>query len=129
MYKPLTTLGGALDQKTIDAINAALGASPSLLSGTADAIDPHTAANYIVTKAGVDAMTLAAPTSGDDDNLIIVIGSNTGYAHTLTATGLLHSGAAGTDVATFAAFAGAGLALRAYQGKWNVLWSNGITFS
>lgn len=99
------------------------------LSGASDVISPHSGHAYIVTRAGVDAMTLAAPTSGTDDGLTIVISSNTANAHTLTATGLLQTGTASVNVATFAAQKGAGLTLQAYQGKWNVLAAVGITFS
>lgn len=93
------------------------------------AIPPHTAANYVITKAGVLADTLAAPTATTDDGIQIVVTSNTANAHTITATGLLQTGTASVNVATFAAQAGASLTLMAYQGKWNVLSSNGITFS
>ena len=99
------------------------------LSGAADAIPPHVPHTYVVTKAGVDAMTLAAPTATTDDGLIIVVTSNTANAHTITATGLLQTGTASVNVATFAAQKGAGVTLMAYQGKWNVLSSVGITFS
>lgn len=96
---------------------------------TNGAIDPHTAADYIITKAGVLADTLAAPTTVTDDGLRITIISNTTNAHTLTATGLFGSGAAATDLATFAAFLGAGLTLEARGAKWLVVSQNGITFS
>ena len=96
---------------------------------TNGAIDSHTAANYLITKAGVLADTLAAPTAGTDDGKRIRITSTTANAHTLTATGLLQCGASATDLATFAAFAGAGLELQAYNAKWLVLNSVGITFS
>jgi len=96
---------------------------------TNGAIDPHTAANYVITKAGVLADTLAAPTATTDDGKVILVTSNTANAHTITATGLLQTGSASVNVATFAANAGAGLTLMAYQGKWNVLGSVGITFS
>jgi len=99
------------------------------LSGSTDAINPHVEANYVVTTAGVDAMTLAAPTTGTDDGIKIIITSATTNAHTLTATGLLGTGTASVNVATFAARAGSGLTLVAYAGKWNVLSSVGITFS
>lgn len=104
---------------------------PSLLalSGATDAISPHTPHTYVVTKAGVDAMTLAAPTATTDDGVIITITSNTANAHTITATGLLQTGTTSVNVATFAAQKGAGLTLMAYQGKWNVISSVGITFS
>jgi hypothetical protein len=103
-------------------------ATPSTLAVNG-AIPPHTAATYVITKAGVLADTLAAPTAGTDDGLEIVITSNTANAHTITATGLFQCGTASVNLATFAANAGAGLTLMAYQGKWNVLASVGITFS
>ena len=99
------------------------------LSGAADAISPHLSHAYVVTKAGVDAMTLAAPTAGTDDGITITISSNTANAHTLTATGLLQTGTASVNVATFAAQKGAGLTLQAFQGKWMVMSAVGITFS
>jgi hypothetical protein len=85
--------------------------------------------DYVVTKAGVAALTLAAPTAAVQDGAIIRISSTTANAHTLTATGLLQTGTASVNVATFAAQAGAGLTLMAYNGKWIVLYSVGITFS
>lgn len=99
------------------------------LSGTADALSPHLAHVYIVTKAGVDAMTLAAPTATTDDGIVITITSATANAHTLTATGLLQTGTANVNTATFAAQKGAGLSLMAYQAKWQVTSAVGITFS
>lgn len=86
-------------------------------------------AEYLVTKAGVQAMTLAAPVSVVDDGKIIIVQSNTANAHTLTATGLLNTGSASVNLATFAAFAGAGVILQACRGKWNVLSATGITFT
>lgn len=84
---------------------------------------------YVITKAGVLADTLAAPTAGIQDGMIIMLSSTTANAHTLTATGLLQTGTASVNVATFAAQAGAGLTLMSYGGKWIVLASVGITFS
>ncbi len=102
--------------------------SPGVLSADG-AVNSHVAQTYVVTKAGVALLTLAAPTATVDDGKIIVITSGTANAHTLTATNLLNTGAAENDVATFAAFAGAGLTLMAYQATWNVISSVGITFS
>lgn len=101
---------------------------PQIISASG-AVSPFVANTYIITKAGVAALTLAAPTATIDDGNEIVITSNTANAHTLTATGLLQTGAAPVNLATFAAFAGAGLTLMAYQGKWNVLSQIGITFT
>ncbi len=97
------------------------------LTGATDPIPPHKPGNYIVTTAGVDAMTLAAPTAGIDDGLCILVCSGSANAHTLTATGLLATGAAGTGLLTFAAFSGANCLLRAYNAKWQLISSNGIT--
>jgi hypothetical protein len=94
------------------------------------AIPPSTPATYVITKAGVLADTLAAPVTGTDDGKIITVTSATANAHTITATGLLQTGAgANANLATFAAQPGAGLTLMAYQAKWYVLASVGITFS
>ena len=102
--------------------------SPSLLT-TNGAIPAHSGHTYVITKAGVLAATLAAPTAGTDDGIEITIASTTANAHTLTATGLFQCGTASVNLATFAAQAGAGLTLMAYNGKWVVLFSVGITFS
>lgn len=85
--------------------------------------------NFIViTKAGVAAMTLAAP-AADQNGLRLNISSMTAQAHTVTATGLLSTGTASVNVATFAAQKGSGVVLEAVNGLWNVISSVGITFS
>ena len=74
-------------------------------------------------------MTLAAPIPGTQDGVTITLTSATAFAHTLTATGLLQTGSAAVNEATFAPFAGSSLTLKAYQGKWLVTSAVGITFS
>jgi hypothetical protein len=93
------------------------------------ALNPNSAGTYVVTKAGVCAMTLAAPTAGVDDGKIVEVVSTTANAHTLTATGLFQCGTAAVNLATFAAQAGASVMLMAYNAKWTVLSNNQITFS
>jgi len=93
----------------------------TLLNGTADAINPHVSGNYIIKTGSANAMTLTAPTVGVDDNLTIAIFSDTLFAHTLTATSLLAGGTALKTTATFPAFRGAGMVLRAFNGVWQVL--------
>lgn len=119
--------GAAQDIKDTDAMQGA----PIVISGTADAINPHNSGNYIVATAGVDAMVLTAPTAGIDDNLSIAIFSDTLNAHTITATSLFASGASAglKSTATFAAFRGAGVILRAYNGVWQVVGQTGISFT
>jgi len=92
-------------------------------------VSPFNANTYVITSVGIAALTLAAPIATVDDGNEIVIFSATNYAHTLTATGLLGTGTASVNKATFAAFAGASITLMAYQGKWLVLASVGVTFS
>jgi hypothetical protein len=123
---------GSIDSQAftsvLDAILDQIGASPVAITASG-AVSPHNSAFYVVTDAGIAALTLAAPTAGTDDGVHITIKSTTAYAHTLTATGLLQTGSANVNVATFAAYAGAGLTLRAYNGKWLVESAVGITFS
>jgi hypothetical protein len=110
-----------------------------LLTGTADAINPYgvnapsssplSSTNYMVNTGSADLMTLAAPVSGVDDGLSISIYSNTAFAHTLTSTGNFQTGGTATGVLTFAAHAGAGVLLRAYQGKWQIIGNNLVTLT
>lgn len=113
----------------VDIANAVMGPNGIITLGASGAITPSLPATYVITKAGVAAMTLAAPTAGTDDGKIIVVTSDTANAHTITATGLLDTGSASVNVATFAAQKGAGVTLMAYNGRWKVLGSVGITFS
>lgn len=112
------------------AINALGGIQvvPQIISASG-AVSPFISAVYVITKAGVAALTIAAPTAGVDDGNEVTLISTTAFAHTLTATGLLKTGTAAVNVATFAAFAGAGVTLTAYQGLWYVTESVAITFS
>jgi hypothetical protein len=101
--------------------------SPAIvsLSGSADAINPHTSATYMVTTAGVDAMTIAAPTVTTDDGVTIKITTNTAAAHTLTGTGgILRTGTAAVTHANFASFAGSSIQIMAWQGHWYVMAQN-----
>lgn len=93
------------------------------------AIDPHTPQKYIITKAGVAALTLAAPTAGSDDGVLIQIASETAFAHTVTATGLFQDGSGSVNLATFGAHAGAVLLLEAYNGLWQVHEELSVTMS
>jgi len=91
------------------------------------AIAPGTAT---LTKAGVNAMTLAAPTVAQE-GLILRVVSQTANAHTITATGLIDDGVTGGSktTATFAAFAGASIELMASNLKWAVISRNNVTVS
>lgn len=83
-----------------------------------------------LTKAGVAAMTLAAPTVAQE-GLILRVVSQTANAHTITATSLIDDGVTGGSktTATFAAFAGASITLMASNLKWAVLNLKAVTIS
>ncbi len=98
------------------------------LTGSADAINPAVAQLYIVKTAGVDSMTLAAPPASAEGNIIGVI-SDTTNAHTITATSLLANGTALKTTATFAAFRGAGIFLRACNGVWQQIMNTAVTLT
>ena len=83
----------------------------------------------VITKTGsLAALTLAAPTVAQNGT-IIRITSATAFAHTVTATGLFDDGVTGGSktTATFAAFAGASMAIMAYGGKWHTLSLKAVT--
>ncbi len=131
MARGLVRTGGAFWSGTIDQLTDAdcFQAPPISLTGFADVINPHVAGNYIVKTAGVNVMTLGAPTVGTDDNLSIAIYSDTANAHTLTATSLLANGTALKTTATFAAFRGAGIFLRAFNGVWQQIGNTAVVLS
>ena len=116
---------GSLGQQAVNN----LGGAPFTPIGASGALNPHSSANYVLTKAGVAAMTLGAPTAGVDDGVVIFIMSSTAQAHTVTATGLFVDGAGHVKLATFAANIGASFSIQAYQGKWYVLGTQNVTMS
>jgi len=77
----------------------------------------ETSGFVFLTKAGVGAMTLAAPS---DDGLRLTIISTTAQAHTLTITAGIAGAGAGADVGTFGGAAGDGVTLVSYGGNWYV---------
>ncbi len=114
--------------------NAPTLAAPLITPPTANAavdgaiaIRPGT---VVFSKAGVAAMTLAAPTAGQE-NIEMVFTAGTANAHTITATGLIQDGVTGgaKNLATFAAFVGSSLTLKAVNLKWHVLSLNAVVIS
>jgi hypothetical protein len=115
-----------------------LQGSVTELSGTTDAIVipspigyPFVSQNYIIKTGSADAITLSLPRVGLDDNLSINIWSDTLFAHTVTlpTTGYATGTAVITTIATFSAFRGAGMTLRAYNGTWQVIGRSGVAFT
>jgi hypothetical protein len=108
---------------------ASLGAGPFIAIAVSGAVNPNQPGRYVITKAGVAALTLAAPRVGIDDGVLLQISSTTANAHTVTATGLYADGGGHVNLATFAAQIGATLILEAYQGKWYVMLQQGVTMT
>jgi hypothetical protein len=112
------------------------------IAANPDVINPHIAGNYMIESGAVDPITLGLPLpggagtvsggfQGGDDGLCINIWSDTAFAHTviLPAVGFAGGAAALHGTATFAAFRGAGLTLRAWNGTWQVVANSGVTLS
>lgn len=82
----------------------------------------------LVQKAGVCAMTLAAPTTAQD-GLEVTILSATANAHTVTYTAGFYGDTTSSDVATFAAKVGASMTIQAQGGKWGVVSLANVTLA
>ncbi len=113
---------GSFGQDAVDSLLA--GAfNPISASG---AIDPHTPARYVITKSSAAAaLTLAAPTAGADDGVLLEFISTTAEAHTITtpAAGDIRDGNTSNHdtVLTMNANIGASCILEAYNGVWYVI--------
>lgn len=79
-----------------------------------------------ITKAGVCALTLAAP-YGDGATLVIV--SETANAHTVTVASAASGGGTGQDVGTFGGAINDGCTLVSRNGKWWVSSTRNVTFA
>ena len=124
------SVGGAYSQ---DAQQDITDCDPSqggltILTGTSDILNPSAGGNYLINNAAAaDICTLAAPRVGLDDGVQILFHSNTAFAHSITCpSAIILNGIAGAKTtAALAAFAGAMITLRAYNGKWLVFASVG----
>lgn len=83
----------------------------------------------VITKGTAAALTLAAPTAGDDDGKVLIIDSTTAAAHTVTVAGGLRGAGTGADVGTFGAAIGNGVTLYAYNGSWYPIRNTNVTFA
>lgn len=113
---------------TATAIVQATGIAIAPFIISADGAIPIVNGTYVITKGSAAALTLAAPTAAQAGTELIIT-SRTAFAHVITATGLLNTGSANVNVATYAAFAGASVTLVADNLKWNVIAQIGITFT
>lgn len=105
-------------------------AVPTLNTDATLAPNVHKGTLYILGRSTAQAVTMGAPTAGNDDGLIFEFQSDSAAAHTVTFTGnTLDSGSAAVASATFNANKGACLRVRAYNGRWKVIFANGVSFS
>lgn len=136
MAQGTTTFPTALDAarsnpSNMDSSEAAILAMQAQMGVTA-AIDangalPTGSATVVLTKDGVAAMTLAAPSAA---GVVLTVMSYSDNAHTITTVDLIQDGTTGThDLATFAAFKGASITLMGWDGKWLVKSNNGVTIT
>lgn len=77
-----------------------------------------------ITKAGVCAITLAAPAQ---DGVQLAFSSKTAQAHTITITAGLHGLGASEDVLTFGGAIDDGCILQSLNGAWMVVATNNVT--
>jgi hypothetical protein len=124
-----STLGGTYSQLAQDDLVRTDSFQDGIteLSGTTDALDGHKHGNYVIKTGSADAITLGVPTAGVDDGRSVNIFSDTLFAHTVTLPSAAFATGAATvkTIATFPAFRGAGLVLRAYNGTWQVIGNTG----
>ena len=97
--------------------------------GASGAITPPTVNTLVLlNKATAGVMTLEAP-SAANDGMEVTIFSTTAAAHTVTYTAGFYADTTGSDVATFAAKAGASFTIIAYKGAWGVKGTANVTIA
>lgn len=123
------TLSGALTVTgAISGGSLAAGIQQPVELGAANGAIAAKTGVVMLTKAGVAAMTLAAPTAGTDDGKVLTIVAATANAHTVTQTtpGFNNAGTSG-DVATFGGAIGDNMVVVAYNGRWHVISLRNVT--
>lgn len=98
---------------------AAIGVDTTL-SDTSSPPLPIQATIFEITKASACAITLPAPSAGAPDGMLVTFLSHTAAAHTVTYTAGFYADSTSSDVATFAAKAGASMTIIKYKGAWGV---------
>lgn len=83
---------------------------------------------YVLTKATAAAITLQAPSKAQN-GLRLTFRSATAVAHTVTYFAGFYGGTTASDIATFAATAGASMTIEANGGTWGVIALAGVTIA
>lgn len=83
--------------------------------------------NFVATKAGASTITIPAPTAGTDDGTTIMLTAGSDYAHKFTCTGKIQRNDNATECnsVAVAAYTGASVCLRAYNGYWQTFFASG----
>ncbi len=99
-------------------------------SYASDGAIAKTSGIHKLTKTSAGAYTLAAPVAAEEGMTLEIV-AGTAFAHVLTATNLLDDGVTGgaKDTATFGAFVGASLTLKAVGLTWYVISKNVVTIA
>lgn len=85
-------------------------------------------ASVIITGGSATAATLAAPTAGVHDGLLMTITAGTAQAHTVTQTTPgFNSGSTSSDVGTYGGAIGDSMIIVAYNGVWHILNVTNVT--
>jgi hypothetical protein len=90
----------------------------TILTGTADVLNPNVSAFYMVETNAIDNMTLGQPPSSGGVTLSIY--TTTGFAHTITTNITFPNGMQVLEKITFPGIIGAGVILVAANGVWTV---------
>lgn len=114
------------------ATGSILGLNP-VVNVTADGAITIPAGNtsYMITKAGVAAMTIANPTATTHDGLRLTFMATSANAHTLSnAAGAgFNGGGAASDIGTYGGAKGDNIVIEAYQGVWYVVSKVNVTLA
>jgi hypothetical protein len=104
------------------------GRTPVVVASADGAISiPAYDQTIVITKAGVCAMTLAAPTPGTHDGVTLTFVSTTAQAHTLTHTEGFGGGTTARDVGTWGGAINDGMEIVAYNGVWYIKYLRNVT--
>ncbi len=129
--KTAGTAGNAI-ASTETSAHLAFGTA-TLIGGTGTTDEIEIPGTYIITCTSIDKPVLFTPVAGQDDGAIVTVISSTAFAHVVTsADEKIYGGGSSNDpgdVLTFAAHAGAGFSLEAYQGLWYVRSLVNVTLS
>lgn len=84
---------------------------------------------HLLTKAGVLAATLAAPSTAQNGTRMTIV-STTAQAHTVTQTTPgFNNGSTASDVGTFGGAVGDNIIIEAYNGIWHVISKTNVTLA